>query len=93
MPDGAFLALHCLGLVHPLVRLSSRLRREILKGSKYNTDLVPDRLIYIDMVTDSLKAPCMGPRSAAGNAMEAGFITLGDMLVVEYEPQGAACDV
>ena len=81
MPDGAFLALHRLGLIHPMVRLSSRLRREILKGSNYNTDLVPNRLTYVDMVTDSLKeGPLRGTSFSSLSAMEAHFIALSDTL-------------
>ena len=81
MADGGFLALHRLGLIHPLVRWSSRLRREILAGSKYNSDLVPNRLIAIDMVTDSLKeGPLSGTWFSSGSAMEASFIGLTDTL-------------
>jgi len=81
MAAGGFLALHRLGLIHPLVRWSSRLRREILKASKYNTDLVPSRLIAVDMVTDSLKeGPLAGTWFSSGSAMEASFIGLTDTL-------------
>ncbi len=85
MPDRAFLTAHRFGLIHPLVRFSSRLRREILAAGKYNTDLVPSRLITIDMVTDSLKeGPLPATLFGSRDSIEAAFIALSDTLQTHF---------
>ena len=79
MADKLFLTLHKLGMVHPFVRFSSRLRLEILKGCKYNTDLVTNRLIHVDMVTDSLMHSVLERMSLTGKgSAEVSFINLSD---------------
>src|SRR4030042_36416 len=49
------LKFHKLGLVKPFVRLSRGLRKKIIEGVKYNTNLIPHELVYLDLLTDSLK--------------------------------------
>ena len=79
MPDKLFMTAHRLGLIHPFVRFSARLRSEILQATKFNTDLVTNRLIYIDMVTDSLMHSVLPVnRFATNSSAETSFISLFD---------------
>ena len=52
--DKRLLALHKLGLIRPLIQLFSKLREKVLKKVGYNIVLIPNRLIKIDLFTDSL---------------------------------------
>jgi tryptophanase len=48
-----FYRMHSLGLIKPLLKVSKKLRQQILESVHYNTDLITGQLAVLDMLTDS----------------------------------------
>ncbi len=74
-----FFHLHRLGLIRPFIRYSPRLRKDILRGVYYNTDMVTNQLTYIDLVTDSFKERILSQNDFRPKSyFESSFISLTD---------------
>ena len=77
--DNNFLKLHKLGLIKPLARTSSTVRKKIIKSAGYNIGLVPNQLVYIDLLTDSLMHFILQEKSFfIKSSVEASYLNLTD---------------
>lgn len=77
--DKRFLILHKLGLIRPLIQISSKVREKVLKTVGYNVALIPSQLIKIDLFTDSLMHFYLPQKKFLSKSyLEASYLNLAD---------------
>lgn len=73
------LTLHSLGMIKPFAKIVRNLRAKIIKSVGYNTNLVPNQLTRIDMITDSLMHFILPQRNFFNSSsIESSYLNLED---------------